>query len=141
MDQPRKKRKPSQEPEKSMDILFYSQDSNICPATTCLDYVNRTINFRKNQDNLFLSIKKPHKAITKITIARWIKSTLSLAGINNNTFTAHLTRTASSSTAKNAGVSLTDILEMGDWTNTATFAKFYYKPVKKLTFSKAVLQN
>ena len=141
LDQPRKRRKPCQEQENSMNILFCSEDSNICPATTCLDYVNRTINFRKNQDNLFLSIKRPHKMITKSTIARWIKSILSLAGINTNMFTAHLTRAASSSTAKNAGVSLSDILEMGDWTNTATFAKFYYKPVKKLTFSKAVLQN
>ena len=38
---------------KPMDI--YLEDRNICPATTCLDYVNRNINFRKNQDNLFLS--------------------------------------------------------------------------------------
>ena len=93
-----------------MDILFYSQDSNICPATTSLDYVNRTINFRKNQDNLLLSIKRPHKKITKSTIARWIKSILSLAGINTNILTAHSTRAASSWTAKNAGVSLTAIL-------------------------------
>ena len=99
-----KRRKPCQEQGKPMNILFYSEDSNICPATTCLDYVNRTINFRKNQDNLFLSIKKPHKAITKSTIARWIKSILSLAGINTNMFTAHLTRAVSSSTAKNAGM-------------------------------------
>ena len=44
----REKEKPCQEPEKPMDILFYSEDSNICPAKTCLDYVNRTINFRKS---------------------------------------------------------------------------------------------
>ena len=30
---------------------------------------------------------------------------------------------------------------MGNWTNTATFAKFYYKPVRKLTFSKAVQRD
>ena len=52
-----------------MEILFYSEDSNIFPATTCLDYVNRTINFRENQGNLFLSIQRPHKATTKSTIA------------------------------------------------------------------------
>ena len=94
-----------------------------------------------NATNLFLSIKRPHKAITKATIAQWIKTIFSLTGINANIFTAHSTRAASSSTAKNAGVSLTDILQMEDWTNTATFSKFYCKPVKKLTFSEAALQN
>ena len=94
LDQPWKRRKPCQEPEKPVNILLYSEDSNIGPATTGLDntYVNRTIigiNFRKNQDNLLLSIKRPHIAITKFTIARWIKSILSLAGINTNIFTAH----------------------------------------------------
>ena len=71
-----------------MDILFYSEDSNIYPATTCLDYVNKTINFRKNQDNLCLFIKRPHRAITKSTIAQWIKSFLSLAEINTNIYSS-----------------------------------------------------
>ena len=88
LDQLWKRRKPCQEQEKPMNILFYSEDSNICPATTCLDYVNRTIDFfRKNQGNLFLSMKRPHKVITKSTFARWIKSILSLVGINTNMFT------------------------------------------------------
>ena len=53
---------------------------------------------------------KPHKPVTLATIARWVKTVLSLAGIDG-VFTAHSTRGASASAPARAEVALSDIME------------------------------
>ena len=75
---------------------------------------------------LFLSLFKPFKPMSSSTIACWIKEILLLSGINTAIFKAHSTCGASSTAAANQGVSISDILQLGDWSQENTFRKFYY---------------
>ena len=52
----------------------------------------------------------PHKAVGSETIARWIKATLKMTGVNTEIFHAHSTRAATCSAASRHGVSLDTIL-------------------------------
>ena len=62
---------------------------------------------------LLLSVHKPHKAITKYTVANWIKKVLSNSGIDTEIYKAHSIRSASSSAAAVGGVGISDILARG----------------------------
>ena len=83
---------------------------------------------------------KPHKPVTSATIARWVKTVLSLAGIDG-VFTAYSTRGASTSAAARAGIALSDIMEAADWSRKSTFRKFYHRPTQKSAFAMGVLNS
>ena len=77
----------------------------------------------KNTPNLlFIVYVKPHKPVTSATIARWVKTVLSLAGIDG-VFTAHSARGASTSAVARAGVALSDIMEAASWNRESTFTQ------------------
>ena len=81
----------------------------------------------KRAGPLILSFVKPHKPVTKESLARWVKSFLVISGFMG--FTAHSTRGAAASKAKERGVSLEDILTKGNWSNRTTFEFFYNKTI------------
>ena len=72
---------------------------------------------------------KPHKAASDDTISRWIKNTISSAGIDIDVFKAHSTRSASSSKAKKVVIPYTEILKRGSWKGANTFTKHYDKHI------------
>ena len=49
----------------------------------------------QNHQKLIVSYQKPHRPISKDTVARWLKQVLRPAGIDTPTFGAHYTRVAS----------------------------------------------
>ena len=68
-----------------------------------------------------MAIKKPHKPVASCTIARWLKITLGLAGIDVSIFSGHSVRGASTSAAAGAGVTMTDIMQAADWNTELVF--------------------
>ena len=80
-------------------------------------------------DELLLCYRKPHGPATNDALARWVKTTLQYSGINLNNFTAHSCRSASTSKAAVAGVSLQRILMAGQWSTTSTFYTYYKKDI------------
>ena len=84
---------------------------------------------------------KPHNPVTSPTIARWIRTILSKAGIDTDTFKAQSTRSAAVSTAASIGLTTNDILNAADWSSESVFRKFYYRPEAKNTFGIAVLSK
>ena len=72
-----------------------------------------------------MSIQKPFKAVSKDSIARWVKQVLMKAGINITTFGAHSTRSASTSAAKASGDPVNTIMKAAGWSSETTFARFY----------------
>ena len=106
-------------------------------------YLNRTKSLR-NGSKLFISVVKPHTAVSKDTIARWIKALLKIAGVDVNVFSAHSTRAAATSTAHRKGATIASILQVAGWSNVQTFAKFYNKPLvlqHDISFTDAVLRK
>ena len=76
-----------------------------------------------------LTISKPHRAASKDTISRWVKNTLSEAGIHDHLFKPHSVRAAATTAAQRSGVPLDVILKTAGWSNASTFAAYYNKPV------------
>ena len=77
--------------------------------------------------NLFVTLLAPHTAAATDTIFRWLKETLARAGMDTSVFTAHSTRSASTSVAKDSGTPINVIMSAAGWTNASMFAKFYQK--------------
>ena len=113
-------------------ILFkaYDVDSRICVFSVLNEYLHRTSVYRGNITQLFVTYRKPYKAVSKSTISRWIKSQLVQAGIDMKMFTPHSTRAASTSkVASLESVQLSTVLKTAGWSNAQTFAKYYNKPI------------
>lgn len=113
----------------SLELLSYDNDPRLCLVTCRKEYLDRTANLRQDHQKLLVSYQKPHKAISKDTVARWLKKELKLAGINTSIFGAHSTRAASTSAAKAHNVSIATIITSAGWSSENTFRKFYNKAI------------
>jgi integrase len=123
-------------------LTAYPENTKLCAVTYLKYYIKRTKPFRGDKNNLFLATQEPHQPVSSNTIGRWIKSTLTIAGINTKIFKAHSTRAASTSAAFR-DVDIDKILGTASWTRASTFAKFYKKPIEdpRTSFGKAVLDR
>ena len=130
----------------SLEFSSFPAETNLCVYTSLDTYLKRSSDWRKDdQKQLLLSHIRPHKEITKSTIARWIMCVLKMSGIDTTTFKAHSVRSAASSKAKAQGLSTKDILSRGNWSSDSTFQKFYNKPIllekTSKTFQTMVLKS
>ena len=66
---------------------------------------------------------------------------LDMAGIDTTIFTAHSTRTASTSCAKAKGLPSHVIMAAADWLSESMFAKFYDKCIVKENFGGKLLEQ
>ena len=80
---------------------------------------------------LILSHSSPYGPVTPATAARYVKLFLGDAGIDLTVFTAHSTRSASTSLGNNLGMRFTDIAKSAGWRQESTFQKFYRKPIMR----------
>ena len=81
--------------------------------------------------SLFITQVRPFKPASKDTIARWIRETLSKAGIDTSIFSPHSIRSAASSTAKKGPVSINTILKTEGWRSTKAFGGFTIRTLLK----------
>ncbi|KAJ3659529.1 hypothetical protein Zmor_011213 [Zophobas morio] len=123
-------------------LPFFKTNPKLCVASTLKHYVKITAPLRGSIQQLFLTHKKPHRAASGQTIARWIRTTLSRSGVDTQKFGAHSTRHASTSSASRAGVSLEVIKSVAAWgPKSAVFARFYNRPLSNThTFAETVLK-
>ena len=119
-------------------LKTYEQNRNLCPVVLIFTYLAVTAELRRESSLLFISIRPPHQPVSSRTLARWCETTLLMAGINCSVFSAHSTRSASTSMALLKGMSLADINKAAGWTNSETFARFYDKPIVK-NFGETIL--
>lgn len=107
-------------------LPYFSQRPQICPAGTLQVYLDRTNQIRQDHQSLFISFRKPYRAVTSQTLSKWVKSVLQTSGIDISLFTAHSTRHAATSKAYSVGVSLDVIRKTAGWSSNSTvFAKYY----------------
>ena len=123
-----------------LEFFPYPHNLKLC-VVNCLEvYESRVDLIRENScegQNLIISYWPPYKPVNPQTLARYVKSFLHMAGIEL-TFSAHSTRSASTSKANNQGLSMKDIAKAAGWSGESTFQKFYNKPVTK-NFGKTIL--
>ena len=125
----------------SIDINGYHADNAPCPLLTLKEYLKRTSPLSGTERKLFVSFIQPHKGVFRDSISRWAKLGLESAGIDTSQCTAHSTRAATSSKAKERDLPLDIILATVGWGSAATFQKFYHNPIiHQPTLADTVLQ-
>ena len=130
------KLKTSKQGKKDSSSKFhqFNDDQRVCPLACLRAYLDRSREWRYEgdsliQEQLLLSYIKPHKVVSKPSIARWIKEFLGMSGINIEVYKAHSTRAAATSKADSLGLRIEDIVVQGNWTNRTTFERFYRRPI------------
>ncbi|XP_045131683.1 uncharacterized protein LOC123516453 isoform X1 [Portunus trituberculatus] len=123
----------------------YLKDASFCVYGTLRQYLARTQELRQGMEqesySLFLSFIKPHKAVTRDTIARWLRKMLDRSGIGTTRFTVGSVRATAASKAKVMAVPINCIMAKAGWTRASNFAKFYDRHVGTTDpFQDAILQ-
>lgn len=106
-------------------------DQDLCIVATLKLYISLVASIRLHQPNLtalFITHGKPYRNAAKDTLSRWIKQTIHNAGVPQH-FTAHSTRSASTSAMFLRGVNVSDIMKKAGWSCSSTFHRFYNKTV------------
>ena len=90
-------------------------------------YNEKTGHFRNDVDqvngNLLISFIKPHKKITKDTIANWIRIMLNRSGLDTRKYSVGGVQPAAAWKAKAMAVLITHIMAKAGWLRETTFAK------------------
>ena len=81
----------------------------------------------QDQVSFFVALVKPHKSVPSQTLARWMKSTLTAAGVDSNVWKPHAVRSAAAAHLKvDKNLDLAAICRLADWSQASgTFLKFY----------------
>ena len=123
-------------------MKVYAPDRRVRIITVLYEYLARVKPLRKSGCwQLFVSFNKPHDAVSKDTVARWIKIVMSSAGLDTTIFTPHSVRGCSTSAAFRARVPVQTILDTAGWSKESTLAKYYNKPLQQNDFSKSILEG
>ena len=88
-------------------------------------YLEKTSDVRNSIDQLFLTTRKPFRAVSRDSVSHWVKSAMRHAKINVDMFAPGSVRAASSTGAFLAGVPLDQILKKAGWSRESTFVKWY----------------
>lgn len=116
---------------RKVEFISLPEDNSLYPVAKLTEYMSRTEGLRRcassEETPLFISFIKPHKAVSTATVARWIKSVLSAAGIDTSVFKPHSVPGASVTHKYVQGVPVVDILRMADWSNEHTFRKYFLR--------------
>lgn len=119
----------------------FSQRPGVCVVSTYRAYIKKTRPIRKGNSRLLLSTLKPHQAVTRDTVSKWVKAILLASGIDFTIFAPHSTRAAATSKAAAKGISIDTIMKTAGWEKEDTFRMFYHKPISRDTsFASSVLQ-
>lgn len=124
-------------------IPRFDEDPRCCPARALSRYKEVSREYRGQIKELFISTKKPFRAVSTQTISRWIKSFLHQCGIAEN-YTAHSTRHVSTSTALKKGVDVNIIYKAAAWSKKSKiFCKHYNRPIENSenNFATSVLSK
>ena len=128
----------------TLEFVAFSQDKYLCVVSALDEYLNRTEEWRRvnNETQLLLSYIQPHKQVVLSTISGWLKNILKFSGINVSLFTAHSTRSTTTSKASASGLSTIEILDRGTCSNKSTWQTFYKKdiiPIRVENFQSSVM--
>ena len=127
-------------------VLYPKFDSNreICPVTVLHLYMEKTagqVASLGSPKPVFVTSRKPFRRARAGTIGHWIKDLLNTAGVNTEVFSAHSTRSASTSYAASKGVPINDILKAANWSSETTFEQYYHRSSTPSTFAETILQS
>lgn len=124
-------------------LEHFPQDERLSVFLVLSKYLEVTGPLRGKETQLFISYMKPHHRVSNNTLARWLRETMAISGVDVFYYKAHSTRAASVSAAKVNSLPLENILRTAGWSSESTFAKFYNKPITQpeKTYAASILSS
>ena len=117
-------------PHLNLNFYNFPGDNKLCVCKAIDYFLERRYVWGVGESQFRVSHIKPHKPVSPSTVSRWLGQVLAMAGFDTEVFKAHSTRSASFSRAEVTGISLTDIIKQGHWSQASTFQRFYRKSIK-----------
>ena len=105
----------------------FTGNSDLCPVLHLVSLERKLATLRKNEERFWISAKKPHNAISSKSMCTWLKGVIVESGAVG---TARDVRSNGSSTAAQANLDLSRILQAGNWNRVSTFQRHYFRPQK-----------
>ena len=120
-------------------IIQNYPDKKLCLVDHYVHYKQRTAKLRSSStQELLITLQKPHNAISRATLSRWIKDVLQAAGIDISIFGAHSTRSASTSAALVGGAAYRDHSQCSSLVVGLNFRGFLQQDGWRVIFSSGV---
>ena len=117
-------------------------ESIIDPVSSLRHYIQTTDSIRPTDTRpVFISLKRPYKAVTSGTIAKDLEKAISLAGLEKSGYTAKNFRPTGATTAIRAGCNPDNVRTIGRWKCRETFEQHYVYPEVGTSFTDSILQN
>ena len=113
-----------------LKLYKFKESPSLCVYLYLTEYIDRTKPLRGNDNRLLITYMKPYTAVSKQTISRWIRFQLKICGVDINKYSAHSTKSASTSKVSKF-LPIEHILKAANWSNESTFARFYKKELNK----------
>lgn len=118
-----------------------------CPVRALRWYLEKTSNIRGNETRLFISSKKPYKAVARSTLSGWLVNAIQSANAMENIEKprGHSVRAYSATWAYAKGISINEILNTVSWKSDSTFTSTYLRDIRLRTargrYASAVLDG
>ena len=96
-----------------LQLKKFPVDHRLCVVNYLKVYLERTLPHRGTIQELFMTLKKPYKRVSRDTFSRWVKEVLTQAGIDTGKFKPGSTRAASLSKAGAKGATVDELLKGG----------------------------
>ena len=113
-----------------MIMLERFEDSKVCPMRALKKYLSWTCKLRNSQ-TIFITTNPPFKGASSQTLRRWIRDTLTAAGVNMRIFNPYSTRAASASKEAFTSGTLKAVMDKGQWRSENSF---YWHYLRKVTY-------
>ena len=110
-----------------LEFLAFPQNGRLCVVSVLKEYLSKMKGIGGKEDKLFLSHQKPHRYISKDTLARWLRDVLNGAGVDAQQFGEHSTCAASTSAVLSCGIPVNASLQAAGWSSKSTLTQFYHK--------------
>ena len=95
---------------KPLEFKMYPNEEKLCVVDNLITYLAKTNQYRSDS-KLFISYQKPHHAVSKDTVTRWIKDVMKNAGIDITKHVTHSCRAAASSFAYTRNIPIKKIVD------------------------------
>jgi hypothetical protein len=103
-------------------LKAWKEDASICPVALTRAILTERVNLDICHDRLFFDIQRPDAKMSLESFQRCIRWCLQDAGIEAPPGSM---RATVASSPLGHGVSMADILHLGDWSSSSTFLRFY----------------
>ena len=124
-------------PNKPIVFRAYTENELLCPVGYIKEYLHIRAGLVDGKcTQFFITQGKPHRPISKDTLAHWVNEVIVYAGIDVTTFKLHSTKGASTSKAFHLGSPPSDSQKQGQWSNAKTFSIFIVEKLKKMMARK-----